>query len=271
MNLDEAKNILQLCRPDHPEDLKDPVIAEALALCETHPELREWFEAQQAFDRQIAQSLSEIKPPADLQASILAGMRMHEANSTDSADSIPETSGSLSQAWWRNPWIGVAALFVIMLSFGVLPRHSSDAPLATLPASDPDADAPEVLRYLAREIDNIKMFSFDERDEDPKVLQTYLTSNGAPSPEVIPAKFEHTKSIGCVMLDYEGTKLSIICFKGDTVYHLTTADKADFPMELGAEPQIFELKDQAFKLWAEGEQVQILSVHGNKQDIPELI
>lgn len=268
MNLDEAKNILELCRPGHPEDLEDPVIAEAFALCAKYPELREWFEQQQATDRAIAESIAKIEPPAELKAAILAGMRAHESNASKEPE--PPIAGSSRTAWWRNPWIGIAALFAVMLTVIVLPENRP-IETATLPDSHAEDHAPEILRFLAGEIDHLKMFSFDERDDDPKALQAYLTRTGAPSPQVIPASFQADKSIGCLVMDYQGTKLSMICFKGERVYHLTTADRASFPLELTAEPQTYELKEQAFKLWAEGEQVQILSVHGTEQDIPHII
>ena len=63
----------------------------------------------------------------------------------------------------------------------------------------------------------------------------------------------------------------MICFKNGNVYHLITADKATYPDVLPAEPAVYQCTDKAFKLWVDGNQVKILSVHGTKEDIPEFI
>ena len=54
MERDEAKAILELCRPGILKTKEDPMIAEALEMLETDAELNAWFEEQQTLDGRIA-------------------------------------------------------------------------------------------------------------------------------------------------------------------------------------------------------------------------
>ena len=117
MDRDEAKHILSLCRPGNDEDRNDSVIAEALALLETDAELNAWFENEQAADARIADAFQTIEPPADLKASILAGMRAHAQQGDDESDKVVafETPVETAKPSNRMPlWIGIAACFAFL-------------------------------------------------------------------------------------------------------------------------------------------------------------
>jgi hypothetical protein len=97
MSHDEAKFILAACRPDG-RDRSDPAFAAALAAVERDPELRRWFEAQQAFDRTVAAKLARIAPPPGLRETILTGAKL---------------SAPRPRLRWRQPaWLGLAAALV---------------------------------------------------------------------------------------------------------------------------------------------------------------
>jgi hypothetical protein len=274
MDRDEAKNILQLCRPGNESDRNDPLIAAALALLDTDAELRTWFDAQQAFDATIAAELETIDPPADLKAAILAGMRAHVLHAEpvvefSTAQEFPEHPRPAQNSnWWRNPWIGIAAIFVFMMVFLNVPR-GQDVQLAQ---NDPALSGlPSVLPFLADQIDGMKSWSFDKRDDNATQLQNYLASTGVPSPKKLCKKMQETPTIGCVTFNYNGSKLSMICFKDGEVFHLITGLAADFPDACPKQPQVYQIKDQAFKVWVDGDQLNILTIHGTTDDIPEFI
>jgi len=272
MNREEAKQLLELCRPDHTVDRQDPALAEAFVLLETDAELKAWFDQQQAVDARISDSINSLEAPADLKASILAGMHLHQANApsepTDASIPFPKeaTSSNSQRAWWQSPWAGIAALFAIMMvAFTIQSKDSSATQVA-------DADLPPVIQYLSQEISTLKSWQFDKKDNNAGTLQAFLASAQVPSPNRIPNGLENMPTIGCITFDYnEGTKLSMICFKDGEVYHLITADKATYPDTLPEEPQLYQCGDKAFKIWVEGEQVKILSTHGKKEDMPEFI
>jgi hypothetical protein len=281
MNREEAKQLLELCRPGNLEDLQDPALADAFALLGTDAELKAWFNEQQAIDAQISESINSIEVPADLKASILAGMRLHQAHAEEMPAEAPipfETFAQESRhpaqtrhprAWWQSPWTGIAALFVIMIVV-LKPGAQSSTAQGSHTAI---AGLPPVIEFLSREISSLKasQLQFDKQDSDPGKLQSFLASSHVPSPESIPGCLKKMPSIGCVTFDYEGAKLSMICFKNGEVYHLITADKATYPGDLPTAPEVFQCKDQAFKVWVDGEQVKILSVEGTEDKLPEFI
>lgn len=272
MKREEAKQLLELCRPGMDEGQHDPALAEAYAMLESDAELKAWFEETQQLDARISEHLNSIEAPADLQDTILAGMRLHQTNSAHSqpADSrtvpFPTTSPEQSRAWWLSPWSGIAALFAIMMIIFVLPE---DGPAESQMA---DADLPPVLQFLSQEIDSLKSWQFEKKGQDPTELQAFLASANAPSPSSIPSSLSNMPSIGCVTFEYgEDAKLSMICFKNGEVYHLITADKATYPDNIPSEPTLYQCEDKAFRLWSDENQVKILTIHGSKEDMPEFI
>ncbi len=280
MTHEEAKNILSLCRPGNDDDRNDPLIAEALDLMETDLELSAWFEAEQAADAAICDEFDKIEVPNDLKASILAGMRAHEANKAsnplivesdeaDSEENIIEFTGQKKKSW-INPWMGIAAVFAVLFGASVYiqqaGQQSSEVQLASA-----EANIPEVINFLASEIDGFKIWDFDKRDNKFGSLKAHLVSAGNPAPNSVPQFAESLPTLGCVAFDYKGGKLSMICFKDGEVYHLITADKSIIGNELPIEPQTFEIRDQAFKSWQDDEQVYILGIEGTEADIPEFI
>ena len=138
MNREEAKEILQLCRHDHIEDLNDPLITEALEQLEKDSELCVWFEEQQALDMVIHTELKRITPPPNLKSSILESMRQQAAQDEEKLEGIQEetnrpielsessfttTKNAAPIAWFR-PWMGIAAIFLFASVFWVLPRKA---------------------------------------------------------------------------------------------------------------------------------------------------
>jgi hypothetical protein len=281
MDRDEAKNIIQLCRPGNESDLNDPLIAEAFEVLESDSELQIWFEDQQAFDAQMTASMEAIEPPADLKASILAGMRVHRAQAQSTAEPSSDSNSPDSvishptRAWWRNPWVGIAALFVFMLVIVNAPRPT-DSQLAQneaqLAQNDPALSGfPPVLPFLFDKINAMNSSSFDKKDESAHELRTYLASTGAPSPKNLCDQLASMRTIGCITFEFNDAQLSMICFKEGEVYHLITADAAAFPDACPKAPQLYEIQDKAFKVWVEGDQLNILTIKGTKADIPEFI
>ncbi len=268
MEREEAKQLLELCRPGIDDERQDPALADAFAMLDNDPELKAWFDEQQALDARISDSIHSIEAPADLKNTILAGMRLHEAHSknAETPEPAPVTAPTQTRAWWLNPWTGIAALFVFLMVVLALPDNQSGSTQIA------DADLPPVIQYLSKEISSLKSWQFDKKAKNPTELQAYLASAKVPTPSSIPQGLNTIPSIGCVTFEYgNGAKLSMICFKNDRVYHLITADKATYPDTIPNEPTLYQCKDKAFKLWVDEDQVKILTIHGSKEEMPEFI
>lgn len=282
MKRDEAKAILELYRPGNTDDAQDPIIAEALGLLETDADLKAWFDEQHALDARISDSYNEIEPPTDLKANILAGMRLHAMQrEAESASKAAIVSGkhdrmdhpTSSQAWWRNQWVGIAAVFAILFAIITIPREQSSEQFADGSPQPLQAGAPALIQFLAGEIDAVtnKERNFAKKCTNPHNLQTYLASVGTPSPATLPNPLKNAPSVGCFTLEYNGIKIGMICFKENELMHLMTVKKTDCMNQISDQPAIYEIGDQVFKVWVEGEQVQILSVHGTKEKLPKFI
>ncbi|WP_269524696.1 hypothetical protein [Coraliomargarita parva] len=256
MNREEAQHLLQLCRPDCPDDREDPAIAEALALLEEDAELRVWFEAQQDFDRTFAGELSRIDVPDDLQGSILAGLQAHACQETTDEENFAPTA---QQAWWRNPWVGIAATLAILLTLSTIQLNRQSAPQAADHPQVVAAAVPRVLEFLADRIDAISPAAMELRAPELNELTTYLSNHASPTPRHIPSGLQSMGTLGCVTYDYDGVKLSMICFKNGAVYHLITVQRSDLKEEFPASPENFEVRNHAFRVWQEDDQIYILS------------
>ena len=300
MNSEEAKDILQLCRPDHIEDLNDPLITEALEKLEQDSNLCAWFEEQQMVDAEISAELGRIMPAANLKESILSGMQERFESSENGADDapaekdfstrpaeqVPVAAKSSSKILWFRPLIGLAAVFLFASLLFVHSRRESAPSLAdqNLPADDKSvinssvtvAGIPDIIQFLGHQIADFDGSKFDKRSERVDELQTYLASSNMPNPSKIPQRLEAAPTIGCVTFDYGGTKMSMICFRNGKVYHLITVNKTDLNghhllSDNSSEAKFFEHREQAFKVWSEGDKVYIFCTKGTKKDIPEFI
>ncbi len=304
MNSEEAKDILQLCRPDHAEDLDDPLIKEAFEKLEQDSELCAWFEEQQIVDAAIFTELSRIAPPSDLKTSILAGMqervvqsesnpakalekidppeRATETRATET-DSMSKDSGS--KTVWFQPLIGIAAMLLfasilyIFSSKGPTPQVADENLSADKAASEASvnvAGVPDIVQFISQQIADFNNSKFDKRSEQVGELQSYLARYGMPNPSKIPQNLESAATIGCVLFNYGNTPMSMICFKNGRVYHLITLEKAKLDKnslldDSASSIKIYEYNKQAFKVWSKGEQIYILSVEGTKENLPEFI
>jgi hypothetical protein len=103
MDNQEAKFILKAYRPGG-ADAGNAVFCAALAQAQRDPELRAWFEREQARDKAVATKLKAVPIPAGLRESILAGGKMSTAH----------------RSWWQQPtWLALAASVAILVSVAV--------------------------------------------------------------------------------------------------------------------------------------------------------
>ena len=140
MDRKEVKRALHVFRPDELEPIPSPV-ADALDLAERDPRLKAWWEAEQAFDRAVADKLSDVPIPEDLRNSILASRTVVPIR--------PQPQFSF--------WLAAAAVFAICCTLGtsqlikamspmprgeytaaILPLLNHDAPDLGLTSNDHD-------------------------------------------------------------------------------------------------------------------------------------
>ena len=243
--------------------------------------------------------MGRILPPDGLKDSILAGMHTTFEQSDTSAESTTEgkepsnhpmepvaaSVGNRSNILRFRPWMGIAAVFLFASVLLIVSRRQPTTELADerstggeliVESSTPVAGIPDVIRFLASEIANFNSSKFDKQSEQINELQSYLAHSGMPQPAYIPEKLEAAPTIGCVTFDYDGTKMSMICFRNGQVYHLITVSKNELSgnsnlLASSSKAEVFEHEKQAFKVWSKGDHIYILCTEGTKEDIPEFI
>lgn len=117
-----------------------------------------------------------------------------------------------------------------------------------------------VLTAYSAEIRTLDYFS-----KDPRQLIEYLASANSMVPEDAPGGLKPLPGIGCQALNWSGKPIGLICFKGDRVYHLFTAQREDFPFthDLPSyQPFYQQWENQSAVVWANETQLYILTSQG---------
>lgn len=184
MDNQEAKFILKAYRPND-ADANNPAFSEALAQVHRDPELRAWFEGEQARDKAIAQKLKAVQIPAGLRESILAGGKMSTAH----------------RSWWQQPtWFSLAASVAILLSVVVLwPLRTKSLDLNQLSAQILD-DAAHGERHGSHGQTASQLVAF---------LSQPTTKIGSP----FPINLGRLKADGCRTLNVAGREVMEVCFE----------------------------------------------------------
>lgn len=190
MDKHEAKLILQSYRPNG-RDASDPAFAEALAMAQADPELKEWFENEQSMDRAISEKLHNTPVPVDLKKTILSGMR------TEQNIVRPQV------VWWKSPALAWAAVIVVVFAAAFLIQDQrSNSTQAAL------ADYRTTMR---QNLDTLS--GFDYPTSSPAKIQSWLDEQGIFGDIEIPENLIGKKSMGCKLFDYKDAQSALICFQ----------------------------------------------------------
>ncbi|MGV3756039.1 MAG: hypothetical protein ACO1QS_11705 [Verrucomicrobiota bacterium] len=183
MKTEEVKFFLNAARPNG-ADQADPTIAEAMELAQRDAALQKWFEEQRAFDKAVASKLRQTPVPKDLRSSILAGVRINRP-----------------AVWWQQSrWLAVAAALVLAaivgaVQFKTLERQSRTASLAE-----------DLIRQGADGRHVEVMLS------DLTAIKDWLKSQQAPAEFSFPQGLAKASAQGCRVLQWQGRKVTLVCF-----------------------------------------------------------
>jgi anti-sigma factor RsiW len=195
MNREEAKVILQVCRPGG-QDAGDPQFAEALALLKNDAELAEWFVDQQKIDAFARRKLKSVAVPPDLKAKILADENPQRQKIVE----LP------TPAWWQNlfrppvSWT-TAAIVVIFLSLTIFWKWPENtAHFANYSA--------QMVSAAVNDTHHV-----DIENSDMKQVVAWIGEHHGENKFVLPAALNGEKGLaGCRVLDWHGRKVSMLCY-----------------------------------------------------------
>ncbi len=239
MDKNEAKFILSSLRPDGQDD-DMPQAQEALAMAKSDPELAKWLEQERELDRMLCDKLCECPVPDGLRESILAG-----GNHT-----------IRPRFHWREAMAWAAAL-ILLVALGVTQlRDKSQKEFASY-----HTDMVDVLNGVK---------TLDMRSDDVNELRVWLASGAGPGEFSMPARLEHLSGLGCKVLDWNGNKVALICFKDrsndihDTV-HLLVVNREALQVAPPESPPVFTSQNNIVTAsWTEGDHSYILAGHGQE-------
>jgi hypothetical protein len=248
MNLEQAKEILSLYRPAT-ADVEDPAFAEALELCEREPELKQWFQDHCEVYAALRAKLKQPVPEG-FKEQILAERKVH------------------TQPFWRRPVVLAAAAAVaglMAILFPLLKRGETAGPRAYC-----DRMVSTALRGYAMEL----------ATGDSAQIRAYLAQRRAPADYVLPAPLQTAVSTGCAITSWQGTKVSMICFRSgkplargqDTDLWLFVTDRAALPGAPPAHsPALAKVNRAMTALWTEGDKTYLLVADGDREFIRKFL
>ncbi len=189
MNIEEAKAILRVWRPDG-RDHADPVFREALELARETPELLEWLHEQQEFDAAMTSSVRAIPPPTEARAEILAHGRMvlrhRRARRRVRLFAFAAACLLIAAGWWR----------ISTLIDRVLPAQ------------------PYTLAGAAEHL-SVHHKSMEFYSDDIAALQSWLQERRNPVPHELPGKLPELRGYGTQdWLTMKG-RISLMCLYTD--------------------------------------------------------
>jgi len=253
VNLNEAKTWLLIYRPGTADD-SDPQVAAALALARTNPELGDWFAAQSAAQAAVRAKFQEITPPAGLREQIVSEY----------------AASRKSVAARRALWLAVAALVLWgLLAIWWVPRPAR-----------PPADNP--LAFYQSRMVRVALggYAMDLTTNDPVSVRAFLGQHHAPADFALPAPLEQAAVIGCAVRDWQGAKVSLVCFRtGRPLPRGAQSDLWLFVVDRGAiknapgtsSPQVAKVNRLITATWTDGSKLYFLGLDGAEAELRQYL
>jgi hypothetical protein len=245
VNRDEAKTILLLYRPGT-ADADDPQIAGALELAKHDPELTRWLVEHCARQETVRAGFRLINAPAGLKEQIISEQAAKEKISFRRQRAVLAA-------------MAVVAVLVILTPLWFQHRRSYDTYDLYR-----DQMASVVLRG----------YGMDMLTNNPASIRAYLAQNHAPADYVLPAPLEKTAVSGCAIENWQGAKVSMICFR--TGKPLPPGQQSDLWLFVvdraavkNAPPagarQFVQISRLGMMTWTEGDKLYVLGIKGGEQ------
>jgi hypothetical protein len=237
MDEQEARLILQAYRPGLERD--DSQVAEALQKAARNPQLAQWFEEEQAFDRAIAAHLEAVPAPFGLKTRILA-------NAASPAE---------SRQWSLAAKLAAVAALLFLLA-QIISLFRASAPAST--------GVPDYAREMLSFIQLAPPLEMESHDLG--AIKSWLAKKDAALRDV-PPRLAALQPVGCRVLSFRGQKVALICFQrdGDRLAHLFVVDRAAMPkMRSGDKPVFVDAGEWMTASWAENDRVYMIAVQGDR-------
>jgi hypothetical protein len=237
MDEQQARLILQAYRPGSERD--DSQVAEALEEAARNPQLAQWFEEEQAFDRAISVHLEAVSPPFGLKTRILANT----------------ASPANSRQWSLATKLAAIAALLFLLA-QIVSLYRAVAPTA-----------PGLPDYAREMVSFIQLTPpLEMKSDDLGAIKNWLVKKEA-APKDVPPRLAALEPLGCRILSFRGRKVTLICFQRDKdrLAHLFMVDRAAMPkLRPGERPVFVDAGEWTTAAWAENDRVYMIAVQGDR-------
>ena len=126
----------------------------------------------------------------------------------------------------------------------------------------------------------LRGYAMDLATNNPEQIRTYLAQNHAPADFILPAALKQAALAGCAVEGWQGTKVSMICFRtgksvaagGQSDLWLFVVDRAsvqDAPA--GDAPQFAKVNRLITATWTQGDKLYLLGTEGDEQTIKQYL
>jgi hypothetical protein len=184
VNKQEALQILALFRPSTADE-KDPFFLEARQLAQTDPEMTRWFAQHCESYLVLRRKFLAIPIPPVLKEQIISERKIQRP---------------FFQRYWR-PLLAAAAAVALLASLisGFWPFQGRTDHYAA---------------YRKRMTESaLRSYSMDLMATDPERIRSFLKAENAPADYSLPAGLKTADVVGCVVSSWQGSPVSMICFK----------------------------------------------------------
>ncbi len=247
MNSQTAKKILALYRPGT-ADAEDAYFSEARQLCERDPGLKRWFDEHCAQYAALRSRFRQVPVPEGLKEQILAERKVH------------------TTPLWRRPSIVLAAAAAAMAVLTGLVWSLWLSP----------REAAEDLTYTGFRNRMVSIalrgYEMESLTHDPEQVRAFLARNRAPSDYAIRAPLQKATLVGCATENWQGAKVSMICFASNKLLPPAQTDLWLFVVDRTAVsnppasevPLLAKVNRATTATWTHGDKTYILVADGDE-------
>jgi len=251
MNRDDAKNVLLLYRHGT-ADAADPQVIEALALVERDKELARCFGEHCARQEILRAKFRQIPVPAGLKEQIISEQAAQEK----------------IIFWRRNAIFAAAAVIVVLVALAPLwfPHRPKDDTFAI---------------YRSRMVGvALRGYGMDLATNNPAQIRAFLAESSAPADYVLPAPLKKTGMTGCAIQNWQGAKVSMICFRTgrplppgqSSDLWLFVVDRSRVKHAPPADARQFTRVNQLTTVtWTQGDKLYVLGTAGEEETLRQYL
>jgi hypothetical protein len=210
--------------------------------------LARWFANEQALDSRISARFNRsITPPAHLKSQLLAQRKIVRP-----------------VVWWKKPaWqLATAACLALVVTIAAIWLRPA--------RSDGFAQyRNDMAEFAGHKLDRLDLMSRDLAE-----VRRWLAQKESHGDLVLPPGLDGRPSLGCRLLDWNGHKVSLVCFELDNkqVAHLLVVDSATFKDAPTESPIFNQMGEVATVSWSRsGKTYVVASKEASQTDLMKLL